>query len=317
MDIRELRYFTQVARAGSFSRAAALLNVTQSALSRQLKKLEDELGVLLLVRRSDGVEVTRAGSILLERAEALIAHFGQIVDLVKGQEETFTGHLVLGVPPTSGLLITPKVFESFRSRWPYATLHVREGISSSLEEWLLDRRLDIAVLHNPSPLVGIDLMPVLNERMVLVSTPDGGTGSIRNGPAFVSAIWATCRLILPSLPHSNRRLIDQAAMQHGTRLTVALEVDSVPLTKTMVKQGFGSTILTHAGVSLEIERGELTAVPIDRPPLVSTICIGMPREAKSAWLTREMAHLVWDGIAALVESGEWVGARMVGDEHSP
>ena len=69
--------------------------------------------------------------------------------------------------------------------------------------------------------------------------------------------------------------------------------------------------------SLEIERGELVAIPIDRPPLVSTICIGMPREAKSAWLTMEMARLVRDGIAALVESGEWVGARMVGDEQSP
>ena len=316
MDIRELRYFTQVARAGSFSRAAALLNVTQSALSRQLKKLEDELGVLLLVRRSDGVEVTRAGSILLERAEALIAHLGQIVDLVKGQEETFTGHLVLGVPPTSGLLITPKVFESFRSRWPYATLHVREGISSSLEEWLLDRRLDIAVLHNPSPLVGIDLVPVLNERMVLVSAPMAE----QDDPERTSIRFrdlGEVPLILPSLPHSNRRLIDQAAMQHGTRLNVALEVDSVPLTKTMVRRGFGSTILTHAGVSLEIERGELVAIPIDRPPLVSTICIGMPREAKSAWLTMEMARLVRDGIAALVESGEWVGARMVGDEQSP
>ena len=127
-------------RSGSFGRAAAVLNVTQAAVSRQVQKLEGELGVTLLVRRSDGVEVTEAGSILLDRAEALISYLGQIRDSVRGKEETFAGHAVLGVPPTSGTLITPEVFESFRTRWPYATLHVREGISSWLEEWLLDRR---------------------------------------------------------------------------------------------------------------------------------------------------------------------------------
>jgi LysR family nitrogen assimilation transcriptional regulator len=316
MDIREMRYFTQVARAGSFSRAAALLNVTQSALSRQLKKLEDELGVLLLVRRSDGVEVTKAGSLLLGQAEDLIGHLGKIVDLVREREETFTGHLVLGLPPTAGLLIAPEIFANFRTRWPYATLHIREGISSSLEEWLLERRLDIAVLHNPSPLDGIDIVTILNERMVLACAPAATHQvEIRDGVRFRDL--GDVPLILPSLPHSNRRLIERAAIQYGTRLNVALEVDSVPLTKVMVKRGFGSTILTFAGVAIEIERGELTAIPIDRPPLISNICIGMPREAKSAWLAMEMARMLRNVIATLVAGGAWAGAHLIESEHRP
>ena len=81
MEIRELRYFTQVARSGSFGRAASVLNVAQSAISRQLQKLEAELDVTLLVRRPHGVEVTEAGSILLEQAETLINYLAQIRDL--------------------------------------------------------------------------------------------------------------------------------------------------------------------------------------------------------------------------------------------
>ena len=314
MDIRELRYFTQVARAGSFSRAAALLNVTQSALSRQLKKLEDELGVLLLVRRSDGVEVTKAGSLLLTQADDLIRHLGTIVDLVRDREETFTGHLVLGLPPTAGLLIAPKIFASFQTRWPYATLHIREGISSSLEEWLIDRRVDIAVLHNPLPLDGIEIVTILHEHMVLACAP-AAPQQVRNKGSVRFRDLGDVPLILPSLPHSNRRLVERTAIQYATRLNIVLEVDSVPLIKVMVKSGFGSTIQTFAGVAIEIGRGELIAIPIDRPPLVSTICIGMPREAKSAWLTMEMARMVRNVIAALVASGEWAGAHMIENEH--
>lgn len=313
MDIRELRYFTQVARAGSFGRAAAILNVTQSAVSRQLQKLEGELGVSLLVRRSNGVEVTEAGAILLEQAEALINHLAQIRDRVRGKEETFTGHAVLGVPPTSGLLITPVVFESFRTRWPYATLHVREGVSSSLEEWLLDRRADVAVLHNPLMLEGIDLVPVLHENMVLACAPDLAS-KVKDKTTVRFRDLAEIPLVLPSLPHANRRLVERVALQHGIRLDVVLEVDGAALVKAMVKRGFGSTVVTYAGIASEVERGELKAIPIERPPLVSTICVGSPRDAKLSWLTKELVDLVCGSVIALAESGHWLGGRVVGSD---
>jgi LysR family nitrogen assimilation transcriptional regulator len=310
MDIRALRYFAHIARSGSFSQAASRLNVAQPALSRQVKKLEDELGVQLLVRHPRGVGITEAGSILLSQAEDLINHLGRTLDLVRGHQETFTGHAVIGVAPTSGLLIAPAIFEVFRARWPYATLLIREGISSSLEEWLLDRRVDIAVLHNPSPMDGVDLLPILHERMVLVSAPSQEAADV-TGIRFQDL--GDVPLILPALPHSNRRLIERAAIQFNTRLNLILEVDSVPLLKAMVRHGFGATILTFAGVALEVARSELTIRPIERPPLTSTICIGMPREAKLSWLTIELARQLQSCIAALVASGDWPGARIVKD----
>jgi LysR family transcriptional regulator, nitrogen assimilation regulatory protein len=308
MDIRELRYFVQVARAGSFSAAASRLNVAQPALSRQLKKLEDELGVQLLVRHGRGVEITEAGAILLGEAEALIDHIGQTVDRVRGGRQSFYGQVALGVAPTSGLLIVPEIYEQFRALWPEATLVIREGISTLLEQWLLDRHIDIAVLHNPMPLEGIALRPLLHERMVLALSPDHPAAA-PEGIGFSDL--PEVPLILPSLPHSNRRLIERAALQHDLRLDVAIEVDSIPLIKSLVRRGFGATIQTFAGVALEVERGEFVARPIERPPLTSTICIGMPVEARSAWLTLELSRLVRACVAGLVARGAWAGARMV------
>jgi DNA-binding transcriptional ArsR family regulator len=77
IQIRKLRYLVQVARAGSLSRASTGLNVAQSALSRQLMKLEDELGVALLVRHGRGVRLTRAGTTLLEHAHAVLLQIDQ------------------------------------------------------------------------------------------------------------------------------------------------------------------------------------------------------------------------------------------------
>jgi LysR family nitrogen assimilation transcriptional regulator len=313
MDVRELRYFIHVARIGSFSRAAAHLNIAQPALSRQLKKLEDELGVLLLVRNGRGVELTEAGSVLLTQAEGLIQRFEETARLVSGRDEKFSGHIVVGLPPTCGLLIGPELFERFRVRWPNATLILREGISSSLEEWLLDRRLDLAVMHNPLPLEGVDIEPLLHERMVLVHPPDRRRGEGEAGDIRIRDL-ADEALILPALPHSNRRLVERAAAQHGARLNVVAEVDSVRFTKALVQRGVGCTIQTHAGVARDVEAGELGACPIDRPPLMSTLCLGMPREAKSMWLSMETVRLLRAVITDLVERGDWIGARLISHE---
>lgn len=307
MDIRELRYFVQIARTGSVSGAAARLNVAQPALSRQLKKLEDELGVQLLVRHGRGVELTEAGAHLLGEAEDLIEHFTRTLNKVRAGDVIFAGQVVMGVPPTSGLLIVPQIYKTFRERWPEATLVAREGLSSSLEDWLVNRKIDIAVLHNPMPLEGVDLAPILSEHMVLVTAPGEDAGA---GPVAFRSL-TEIPLVLPSLPHSNRRLLERTAIQHNIRLNVALEVDSIPLIKAMVKNGFGATIQTFAGVALDVARGELLARPIERPALSSTICIGTTQGAKASWMIGEVARMLRHCVGQLVESGDWAGARMI------
>jgi LysR family transcriptional regulator, nitrogen assimilation regulatory protein len=80
----------------------------------------------------------------------------------------------------------------------------------------------------------------------------------------------------------------------------------------MVKRGLGSTIIAYAAVAAEAKRGELSLRSIERPPLISTVSIGMPRERQPSWLVGELLALVRDAIARSVDNGSWAGAKVIG-----
>ena len=132
MELKELRNFMQVARAGSVSRAAEELRLAQPALSRQIKKLEHELGVSLFTRHGRGVRLSAAGSLLLERAEAIAQLVHQTSEEIKDDRSPQRGRIVLGVPPAAGRILIPHFAERFQKAWPQTTLHMREGVASSL-----------------------------------------------------------------------------------------------------------------------------------------------------------------------------------------
>jgi LysR family nitrogen assimilation transcriptional regulator len=308
MDFREMRYFAQVATAGSFSLAAKELRVAQPALSRQIRKLEQELGVDLLVRHGRGVRLTDAGSILLERAEQMIHLLRSTGDEVRASANTVSGHVSLGLPPAAGLLLASPIVRAFQRDWPHVALHVRDGISNLLQEWLLDGRLDVAVLYNPPPMEALESEIIMHEHMVVVEQGDGLLKSGRPR-SKVSACrirdLADMPLIMPGLPHNNRRIAEQAAIQHGVRLRVKLEVDSVTLTKAMVKNGLGCTILAYAAVHDEVLRGELKVRVIERPALVSTVAVATLRERRRQKLPNELRRTIIAEVNKLVSSGRW------------
>jgi LysR family nitrogen assimilation transcriptional regulator len=312
MELREIRYFTQVARSGSFSAAALELRIAQPALSRKVRKLEKELGVDLLVRHGRGIRLTEAGSSFLKNAEAIDHLVRQSSDQVKAKATAPIGHAALGVPPAAGLLVVPPVIERFRADWPLVSLHIREGISTSLQEWLLDRRIDVALLHNPPPLQAIEAVPVLTERMVVIgpSTRRGGRADPR--PHLRIRDLADLPLIMPSLPHNNRRLLEQAAVQHGVNLSILFEVDSVGLTKQLVSRGLGYSVIAASAVREEVARGLLRAIPIERPALTATIAIATPHGAQPSAFVSDLIAKLRDTVRDLVRSGVWANARYLG-----
>lgn len=99
MDIRSLRYFVEVVQLNGFSRAADSLFVTQPAISRSIKKLEDELGYTLLIREVDGVKLTEEGDILLAHAKQILSQFGCMKKALQERSGPISGVLPVGLPP--------------------------------------------------------------------------------------------------------------------------------------------------------------------------------------------------------------------------
>jgi len=305
IEIRELRSFVHIAHAGSVSRAAAELYIAQPALSRQIHKLETELGTPLFVRYGRGVRLTNAGAQLLERAEMILNFVNETSEQVRASTDRLTGNLALGLPPAVGVRVCAPIAEAFRDRWPAVRLHMREGLSGSLQEWVLDRRVDLAIVYNQPPLEALDIAPMCTEPMVIVGPP-AGQGSLELGakPLRIRNL-AELPMIVPGFPHANRRMLEQAAVQHGVHLQVVLEVDSVALTKALVRRGLGYSFLTYTAIQDEVERGELCAHMIERPPITSTISLATLREHRASRLVRVMSDIVQETLHELVVNGPW------------
>jgi LysR family transcriptional regulator, nitrogen assimilation regulatory protein len=310
MELKELRNFMRVARAGSVSRAADELRLAQPALSRQIRKLEQELGVALFSRHGRGVRLSTAGSLLLERAEAITHLVHQTSEEIKGDDSLARGRITLGVPPAAGRLLVPPFVERFQKVWPQTTLHMREGVSSSLQEWLLEKRLDIALLHNPPHLEALNISPVLSERMWVIGPPARAIKGKKHPAAFRIRDIDMLPLILPNMAHSNRRLVEHAAHEHGLRLRIKIEADSVAFAKAMVEKGLGYTILTYAAVQDEVVRKKLTIYPIARPTLATKVTIVTLRDKQLPKLTRDAGAMLHEVCRTLVQTRNWAGAQL-------
>ena len=311
MELRELRNFMQVARTGSVSRAALELRLAQPALSRQIGKLEHELGVSLFTRHGRGVRLTVAGSVLLERAETIAQLVHETSEEIKQDRAPTRGRFTLGAPPAAGRLLIPPFVERFQKAWPQTTLHMREGVTSSLLEWLIDKRLDLALLHNPPHLETLNISSVVSERMFVIGPPVARLKRAKNSRTYRIRDFGELPLILPNMAHTNRRLVEHAALEHGVRLRIKIEADSVAFAKAMVENGLGYTILTYAAVQDELARKKLTAYPIVQPTLSTRVSIVTLREKQTPKLTQESSAMLHEVCRTLVRQKIWAGAVLL------
>jgi len=216
--------------------------------------------------------------------------------------------LSLAIPADSGLpLITP-LARMFRQRWPDLTLDVREGNGADLEEWLLHRHVDLAVLQDPPAFAELDTTPLLTEALGLVAPVHSALARDVRPLSLRDLIGDS--LILPSRPHWIRRRLDSAAQQHGAELKPVLQVTSIAMTKAMVRGGLGCTVLPRSAVQDEIDSGALAFRPLGQPPLICARVLAFHRAASNS-LVPAFAEVVRESVIALAHGGAWAGAEVV------
>ncbi|MGL4857826.1 LysR family transcriptional regulator, partial [Plesiomonas sp.] len=122
MKLRELHYFVEVIRQNGFGRATEILHVTQPAISRAIKQLEDKVGGELLIREPRGVRLTERGHILLRYAENILQQERNLYKELHDMGEDITGTLRVGLPPVISAVYFPDIIFAFRSRCPHVEL---------------------------------------------------------------------------------------------------------------------------------------------------------------------------------------------------
>lgn len=302
MDLRQLRYFLAVAESGAFSRAAERAHVAQPALSAHVARLEEELGVKLFVRTSKGVELTRAGSVLVDHAHDLVRSVQFAQDAVRNASEEVHGEIALGLPTTVSIPLMVPLLQQVRGAWPGVSLRMVEGHSGWLLEWLQAGRLDAAVLFGVAGSKGLTISPLLDEDLYLVARGPRAEGTPETVPL---AELVSLPLMLPARGHGLRSVIERAAAAAELQLDVAVEIDALVSLKKAVAAGLGWTILSHAAVADEVARGELHVRRIVSPSVARTVVLATRAERPRGLAREKVAEALKAQIVELVNGGRW------------
>lgn len=235
MNLRALRYFVAIADAGSLTAAAAAVNVAQPALTRQLRELEADLGVQLLLRLPRGVRLTPAGVTLYESAQRMLAEAARVRRLLASRNSDQKATVVLGASPTLTRVLLPGLFENTLRAVAGIELRAREAFTPALLDWLERGVIDMAIVTNPEPGRPLSLYPLLGEPFALVSHP-----SLKIDPVVSVRQLAGLPLLMTTL---HRTLVDRQLLPLGARLQLRAEIDSVDSIRELVLRGPWATLM--------------------------------------------------------------------------
>ena len=240
IDSRRLLYFFHVARTGSFTVAETVLNVAQSAISRQIQLLEAELDVQLLLRNGRGVSsLTPAGKILFEQAKSILEEMADTMDQLRASRRSPSGQVSIASFASVMSVIMPDVIRRFVRDHPEVEITARQGATGDVYDQLARGEVDVAVLSQPVANKRVVQHKLLVEPMYVVVS---AKHPIASKVAMERDDLASLDLVLPASQRGLRQIIDQYAGQ-SIDLVSPIRADSTSLIKAMVRSGHYATIM--------------------------------------------------------------------------
>jgi len=278
MNLRKFRYFIAIADAGSLTAAALAIPVAQPALTRQMRELEQEMGVQLLQRLPRGVRLTPAGVTFYESAQRILAEATRLQQRLARSRQSDKATVVLGASPTLARLLLPGLFESCADMLQEVELRTREAFTPALLDWLERGLIDIAIVTNPEPGRSLSLQPLMGEPFALVSH-----AQMRIGPVVSISQLARIPLLMTSL---HRGIVERQLAGIGKTLAVQSEIDSIDAIRELVARGRWATIMPvsvfkDVAPGAPIRMSEISGVQLNRLLVMATRLDPQPGHALS------------------------------------
>jgi DNA-binding transcriptional LysR family regulator len=279
MLLNQVEAFVEVARAGSISRAAERLGVTQPALTGRIQGLEASLGARLFVRGRTGARLTEAGRTLLpyaDRALLALERGRELVSQVAGGE---AGRLAIGAAPAVSTYVLPAVLRQFQALHPRVQLAVRSGHSEEVLEMVLREEVEVGLMR-PIRHPDIDSTPLYEDELVLVVPLEHHFATQAGSDGVPMAAMATEHLILFDRTSSYHELTSSILREAGIKPAGLIEVDNIDAAKRMVEEGLGVALLPRTAVAPELADGRLRQVALsDMAPVRRRIVVVRRRDA--------------------------------------
>ena len=258
-----------VAENSSFTLAGRQLHVAQSAISRKIKLLEDELGEKLFRRVNKKVFLTPAGKVMLRYSDRVFQELRSASLEIADLRDVNQGVLRIGSGMTACIYLLPPVIEKFQKRFPKVDIQVQTGPADVILPKVRDGALDVGVVTLPVNVPDLDVAPFAREEMVLVASPRNR--KLANRRTIRAAELEGLRMILFNPGTATRRLIDDYFRRLSIQPDVAMESENIASIRPLVRINLGVSILPLAAVADEAKRGELTYLRMTDEPLTRDI----------------------------------------------
>ena len=259
MDSRALTYFLAVAESGSFTAAAEQLHVAQPAVSMAIRRLEEELELSLFHRNERRISLTDEGLVLLPHARQIVQALADAELEMRELHEMARGEVRIGIPSMLGSYYFPPILMAFRHRYPQLRLSVVEAGPRQLQKMIYSGEIDMGVIVADTPPEDLESRSFLRDQMMAILPQDhhlAGQKTVRFRDFFAED------LVLFRKGYFHREVIDQLCREHDFSPKICVETNLLPLTKQIVKHGFGITTLLEMVIA---EDADLVALPFEQP----------------------------------------------------
>ena len=258
MDFDVLTTFLEVAKQGNFSRAGQKVFRSQSAVSAQIRQLEEEYGEKLLDRAGKTVHLTPAGKVLLDYARQMLTLRDESLRAVADQNVTPRGVLAIGVNEATCLYVMPDAFAEYSRLYPAVQVNIYRNFSRKIVERVESGALDVGVVTLPVRSPSLKIHSVFRDRLMVMVNPRHPLAKLAS--VSVEEI-AQHPLIFPKTGFT-RQMLDKLFRPYREQLRVAMELPSVGMIKNFVAAGMGATLISATFVQAEAAAGQVALIPL-------------------------------------------------------
>lgn len=310
MDFKQLKAFLTVAETGNVTRAADVLHLVQPAVSRQIRLLEEDVGLLLFERERHGMVLTEAGQTLAAYARRAMLELDRARAEMNSGESGIGGLVTLGLLPSTIDIVSSALLTAIKRSYPDIRVRIAMGYAGTLARWLETGEVDAALLYGAERSREIQVTPLVEEALWVIGRPEAGLRA--DNPVKLAAL-ATEKLVLPSAPHGIRSLVEHACAVANVTLDLSAETNALSVQRSLVLGGHGLTILPPIAVADDLRAKLLTGAPLDDPAITRTIVLGLPSSRPTVRHVRCAVDVLIGVVKEKIEGGAWPQGRWLRD----
>ncbi len=252
VDLRLLLTFRAVVETAGITRAAERLNLTQSAVSAHIQRLEEDLGTVLFDRSAKGVQLTQSGELLHHYCLQILDLEQRAREQIRALEQARMGRVRIGTTDDIGIFCLPPVLDLFRERYPAVSLHIREGSTMSLIRQVRAGKLDLALMPAAEGVDGCMFTPLFELELAAVAA---SSHPLAAQPSVSAQDLARYPLVMYEAGCAYRQVVETACLALGQEPQVVVECNWLESIRHFVGNGMGITVLPVPVIAQELVGG--------------------------------------------------------------